>query len=157
MSNQGNGLYTDISSKCGDGFQIEKSSRGSVFGDYDNDGDIDLLIMNIADTPDLLRNDTPTNNNWLNIKLVGKKTNRDAIGAIVTLQFGDITKLIALKSGGSYLSQNQFRLHAGLGTAEKVDRIVIKWQNGVEETVENVKCKQWLTIEEGSGIISIKR
>ncbi len=155
--NQGNGLYTDISSKSGDGLQIEKSSRGSVFGDYDNDGDLDLLIMNIDDTPDLLRNDTPPQNNWLSIKLIGKKSNRDAIGAKVTLQFGDKTRLIEVKSGGSYLSQNQFRLQVGLGTAEKVDRLVIKWQNGVQEIIENFKSNQWLTIEEGNGIISVKQ
>lgn len=155
--NQENGLYIDISSKCGDGLQIEKSSRGSVFGDYDNDGDLDMLIMNIAHTPDLLRNDTPTKNNWLSIKLIGKKSNRDAIGAKVTLQFGNITRLMEVKSGGSYLSQNQFRLQVGLGTAKKVDRIVIKWQNGVQEIIENVKSNQRLTIQEGNGIISNKR
>ena len=155
--NQGNGLYTDISSISGDGLQIEKSSRGSVLGDYDNDGDMDLLIMNIADTPDLLRNDTPIKNNWLNIKLIGKKSNRDAIGAKVTLQFGDVTRLIEVKSGGSYLSQNQSRLQVGLGTAEKVNRLVIKWQNGVQDVSENVKSNQWLTIEEGNGIISVKQ
>ncbi len=155
--NQENGLYTDISSISGDGLQIEKSSRGSVLGDYDNDGDMDLLIMNIADTPDLLRNDTPIKNNWLNIKLIGKKSNRDAIGAKVTLQFGDVTRLIEVKSGGSYLSQNQSRLQVGLGTAEKVNRLVIKWQNGVQDVSENVKSNQWLTIEEGNGIISVKQ
>ncbi len=155
--NQGNGLFTDISSKCGDGLQIEKSSRGSVFGDYDNDGDLDLLIMNITDTPDLLRNDTQPQNNWLSIKLIGKKSNRDAIGAKVTLQFGNKTRLIEVKSGGSYLSQNQFRLHVGLGIAVKVDRLVIKWQNGVQEIIENVKSNQWLTIKEGNGIISVKQ
>lgn len=152
--NQGNGLYTDISKKCGDGLQIEKSSRGSVFGDYDNDGDLDMLIMNIADTPDLLRNDTPPQNNWLSIKLIGKETNRDAIGTKVTLQVGDTTRRIEVKSGGSYLSQNQFRLQVGLGTAKKVDQLAIKWQNGIQEILENVKSNQQLTIEEGSGIIS---
>lgn len=155
--NQGNGLYTDISSKCGDGLQIEKSSRGSIFGDYDNDGDLDLLIMNIADTPDLLRNDTPSPNNWLSIRLIGKKSNRDAIGAKVTLQFGDTTRLIEVKSGGSYLSQNQSRLQVGLGKSEKVERIVIKWQNSVQDVIENVISNQWLTIEEGNGIISSKQ
>ena len=107
--------------------------------------------MNITDTPDLLRNDTQPQNNWLSIKLIGKKSNRDAIGAKVTLQFGNKTRLIEVKSGGSYLSQNQFRLHVGLGIA------VIKWQNGVQEIIENVKSNQWLTIKEGNGIISVKQ
>ena len=157
LFNQGNGLYRDISSICGEGLQIEKSSRGSVFGDYDNDGDLDILIMNIADTPDLLRNVTPTKNNWLSIKLIGQKSNRDAIGAKVTLHFGDTKRLIEVKSGGSYLSHSQFRLQVGLGTVEKVDRIVIKWQNGVQDVIKNVECNQRLTIEEGIGIISNNR
>ncbi len=155
--NQGNGLYTDISNTCGDGLLIEKSSRGSIFGDYDNDGDIDILVMNIADTPDLLRNDTSSTHHWLSIKLVGKKSNRDGIGAKVTLQIGDMRLLREVKSGGSYLSQNPFRLQIGLGTAEKVDQIVVHWQNGVQDVIENVNSNQWLTIQEGDGIMSVKR
>ncbi|MDE0635837.1 MAG: CRTAC1 family protein [Candidatus Poribacteria bacterium] len=154
--NQGNGLYTDISNKCGKGVLIEKSSRGSIFGDYDNDGDIDIFVMNIADTPDLLRNDTQPIHHWLIIKLVGKKSNRDGIGTKVTLQIGDMRLLREVKSGSSYLSQNPFRLLVGLNAAEKVDRIVVHWQNGVQDVIENVKSNQWLTIQEGDGIISVK-
>ena len=155
--NQGNEIYTDISNKCGDGLLIQKSSRGSVFGDYDNDGDLDILVMNIADTPDLLRNDTPPVHRWLNIKLIGKKSNRDGIGAKVTLHIGDTRLLREVKSGGSYLSQNPFRLQVGLETVEKVDRLVVQWQNGIQDVIKNVKSNQWLTIREGDGIIAVKR
>ena len=151
--NQSNSKYIDITDKCGDGLQIEKSSRGSVLGDYDNDGDLDMLITNISDTPDLLRNDSPKIGNWISIKLIGKKSNRDAIGAKVTLQFGNTSRLIEVKSGGSYLSQNQLRLHVGLGTAKKVDRIVVIWQPGVQDVIEDVPSNQRLTIEGGNGII----
>ena len=113
--------------------------------------------MNIADTPDLLRNDTPSTHRWLKIKLVGKMSNRDGIGAKVTLQIGNTRLLREVKSGSSYLSQNPFRLQIGLGTAEKVDRLVVHWQNGVQDVIENVQCNQWLAIHEGDGIISVKR
>ncbi|MCY3744328.1 MAG: CRTAC1 family protein [Candidatus Poribacteria bacterium] len=152
--NSSDGTYTDISGISGDGMLIKKSSRGAIFGDYDNDGDLDILVTNIADTPDLLRNDTPRTHHWLGIKLVGEKSNRDGIGAKVILQSGDVQLLREVKSGASYLSQNAHRLLIGLGTADQVDRIVVYWQNGVQDVIVNVQCNQWLTIREGKGIIS---
>ena len=151
--NRGDGVYTDISDLSGEGMLIEKSSRGAVFGDYDNDGDLDVLVTNINDTPDLLRNDTPPVHHWLSIKLVGKKSNRDGIGAKVTLQNGDARLLREVKSGGSYLSQNAQQLLVGLGTADQVDRVIVRWQSGIQDVIENVKCNQMLTIREGAGII----
>ena len=151
--NPGDGIYTDISDLSGEGMLIEKSSRGAVFGDYDNDGDLDILVTNINDTPDLLRNDTPTEQHWLSIKLVGKKSNRDGIGAKVTFQNGDTRLLREVKSGASYLSQNPHRLLVGLGTTDQVDRVVVRWQSGIQDVLENVKCNQVLTIREGEGII----
>ena len=155
--NQGNGTYTDISDISGDGMLIEKSSRGAIFGDYDNDGDLDLLVMNIDDTPDLLRNDTPPVHHWLSIKLVGKKSNRDGVGAKVILQSGDRHLLREVKNGASYLSQNPHQLLIGLGAAEQIDRLVVHWQSGTQDEIENVQSNQWLTIQEGDGIISRKR
>ena len=155
--NSGNGIYTDITNQCGNGLQIEKSSRGSIFGDYDNDGDMDILITNIGDTPDLLRNDTSSINNWITIKLIGKKSNRDAIGSKVTLQYAETSKIIEIKSGGSYLSHNQFQLQTGLGTAKMVDQISVNWQNGVKDVIKDVQSNQRLTIKEGNGIILPKR
>ena len=168
--NQQNGTYADISDISGDGMLIEKSSRGAIFGDYDNDGDLDILVMNIGDTPDLLRNDTPPVHHWLNIKLVGsfnskfsvdklhrKGSNRDGLGAKVMLQIGDTHLLREVKSGASYLSQNTHQLLIGLGAADQVDRLVVQWQSGIQDEIENVQCNQWLTIQEGDGIISRKR
>ena len=155
--NQGGDTFADLSAVSGDGMLIEKSSRGAVFGDYDNDGDLDILVMNINDAPDLLRNDTAPKHNWLRIRLVGVKSNRDGIGAKVRFQLGEMTLLREVKSGSSYLSQNPLRLHVGLGTAEKVDRLIVDWQKGVQDVIENVQCNQWLTIKEGNGIISRKR
>ena len=168
--NQQNGTYIDISDISGDGMLIEKSSRGAIFGDYDNDGDLDILVMNIGDTPDLLRNDTPSAHHWLRIKLTGsfnskfsvgklhrKGSNRDGLGAKVMLQIGDTRLLREIKSGASYLSQNMYQLLIGLGTADKVDRLIVHWQSGIQDEIENVECNQWLTIQEGGGIISRKR
>lgn len=154
--NLGNGTYSDITDKSGDGLRIKKSSRGAIFGDYDNDGDMDILVTNIGDAPDLLRNDTPPINNWISIKMIGKKSNRDAIGAKVKLKFGETLKLMEVKSGGSYLSQNQFRSQIGLGTAKKVDQIIVNWRHGVQDVIEDVQSNQHLTIREGDGIISVK-
>ncbi len=157
FDNLGNGTYMDITDECGDGLRIKQSSRGAIFGDYDNDGDMDILVTNIGDAPDLLRNDTPPTNNWISINLIGTKSNRDAIGAKVILKFGETSKLIEVKSGGSYLSQNQFRSQVGLGTAKKVDQIIVNWQHGVQEVIEDVQSNQNLTIKEGDGIISVKQ
>ena len=152
--NRGDRTYTDISDVSGDGMLIEKSSRGAIFGDYDNDGDLDILVTNINDTPDLLRNDTPPVHHWLSIELVGKKSNRDGIGASVTLQSGDTRLLREVKGGAGYLSQNAHRISVGLGAADRVDRIVVRWQSGRQDVIENVQCNQFLTIREGEGIIS---
>ena len=149
--NGGDGIYTDISGVSGDGMLVEKSSRGAIFGDYDNDGDLDILVTNIADTPDLLRNDTARTYHWLGVKLVGEESNRDGIGAKVMLQSGDVHLLREIKSGASYLSQNAHRLLIGLGTADQVDRITVHWQSGVQDVIEDVQCNQWLTIREGEG------
>ena len=156
FQNSADGTFTDITDQCGNGLQIEKSSRGSIFGDYDNDGDMDILVTNVGDTPDLLRNDTPLINSWISIKLIGKKSNRDAIGSKVTLQYGETSKIMEIKSGGSYLSNNQFQLQTGLGTAKMVDQISVDWQNGVQDVIEDVQSNQRLTIKEENGIISPK-
>lgn len=155
--NQGNGIYTDISNISGDGVLIEKSSRGAIFGDYDNDGDTDILVINIADTPDLLRNDTPTTYRWLAIELIGKVSNRDGIGAKVMLQSGSTRLLREVKSGASYLSQNAHQLLIGLGTVDEVDQLIVQWQSGIQDKIKSVRCNQRLTIREGDGIISGKR
>ena len=151
--NRGDGIYTDVSDLSGEGMLIEKASRGAVFGDYDNDGDLDVLVTNINDTPDLLRNDMPPDSHWIGIKLVGEKSNRDGIGAKVTLQHGNTRLLREIKSGTSYLSQNPHRLFVGLGTTDHVDRVVVRWQSGMQDIIEDVKGNQWLTIQEGTGII----
>ncbi|MFB3040297.1 MAG: CRTAC1 family protein, partial [Candidatus Poribacteria bacterium] len=148
--NAGNGQFVPISSRL----IIRKSSRGVISGDYDNDGDIDLFVMNIGDTPDLLRNDTPQTNHWLGVKLVGTTSNRDGIGARVTLRVGKKKLLREVKSGSSYLSQNDLRLLFGLGKSNRVDSITVHWPSGIDDQLQSVDADEWLTIQEGYGIIA---
>jgi len=149
--NMGNGTYMEISNACGPGLLIEKSSRGAVFGDYDNDGDIDLLVTHIGDTADVLRNDTAHTNHWIGITLVGTKSNRDGIGARVTLNVGEKQLLREIKSGSSYLSQNDLRLLIGPGDSQQVDLITVRWPSGSVDHVQSVDADKWLTIQEGNG------
>ena len=161
--NMGDGTYVEISNACGTGLLIEKSSRGAAFGDYDNDGDMDVLVTNIGDTPDLLRNDTAQSNHWIGISLVGTKSNRDGIGARVSLNVGgrhasagasrSPIMLREVKSGSSYLSQNDLRLLIGLGNSERVELITVRWPSGIVDQVQFVDADEWLTIQEGNGII----
>ncbi|MCH8293762.1 CRTAC1 family protein [Candidatus Poribacteria bacterium] len=148
--NMGNGQFVAISRRA----IISKSSRGVISGDYDNDGDIDLFVMNIGDTPDLLRNDTPQTNHWLGVKLVGTTSNRDGIGARVTLRVGKKKLLREVKSGSSYLSQNDLRLLFGLGKSNRVDSITVHWPSGIDDQLQSVDADEWLTIQEGYGIIA---
>ena len=146
--------FRHFNGATGEKHLVETMGGGAAFFDYDSDHDLDILVINSADTPDLLRNDTPPVHHWLGVKLVGKKSNRDGIGAKITLRSGDTNLLREIKSGASYLSQNPHRLLIGLGTADRVDKVVVHWQNGVQDVIENVQGNQWLTIREGEGIIS---
>ena len=148
--NQGDGKLNEVSGQCGPGLELNKVSRGVAFGDYDNDGDIDVLITNSNQTPDLLRNESSNQNNWLNLQLIGTASNRDAIGARVKLFAPGLEpQLREVKSGSSYLCQSDMRLHFGLGKASIVDRIEIRWPSGLKETFEEIKPNQFLQIREG--------
>ncbi|MDE0503658.1 MAG: CRTAC1 family protein [Candidatus Poribacteria bacterium] len=148
--NQGDGTLNEISNRCGPGLELNKVSRGVAFGDYDNDGDIDILVTNSNQTPDLLLNESGSQYNWLGLKLVGTSSNKDAIGARVRLFAPGLEpQLREVKSGSSYLCQSDMRLHFGLGMASSVTRIEIRWPSGLEEAFEGIKPNQFLEIREG--------
>ena len=128
---------------------LERVSRGAAFADYDNDGDLDLLVTNLRASPDLLRNDGENRNAWLILKLVGTRSNRDAIGARVKVRTGKATQIREVRSGSSYLSQNDMRLHFGLGRYKQVDLIQIRWPSGLHERLEKIQANQILTLIEG--------
>ena len=152
--NLGNGKFKDVSAEMGPGISEKFSSRGAAFGDYDNDGDIDALVLNMNDLPSLLRNDGGNAKNWIKIKLIGTHCNCTAIGARVRVVTGKHAQMDEVHSGGSVMSQSDLRLHFGLGTAQTVDLIEVKWPTTQKtERLTNVKANQILTIKEGRGIV----
>ncbi len=146
--NNGDGTYTEVSQTSGAYFSEELVGRAAAYADYDNDGDVDIIVMNSDQRAVLLRNDGGNRKNWLSIKLVGTRSNRDGIGAKVKLITGDFTQIAEAKSGSSYASGSDLRLLFGLGGAKEVDSIVIVWPSGIEQKMESVSINQMLTISE---------
>ena len=154
--NLGNGRFQEMIEEAGPGVGARHVSRGCAFGDFDNDGDLDILIMNQNEPPSLLRNDAPDGNHWLKIKLIGTKSNRSAIGSRVIVRYGSKVQAQQVLSQSSYLSCNDPRLHFGLGP-EKNAEIEVHWPNGLQEFYKNVSADQLITIREGSGILAPNR
>jgi hypothetical protein len=156
--NLGNGRFKDVSAQCGPGVTTPHSSRGCAFGDFDNDGDIDVLVMNMNEPPSLLRNDyinaqNRGANNWLKLKLIGSKSNRSAIGARARVKAGSRFQSQEVTSQSSYFSHNDMRLHFGMGANRKAEQIEIRWPGGRTEIIRDVAVNQIVTIREGSGIV----
>jgi hypothetical protein len=148
FENDGTGTFTEVSTAHGEYFKKEYVGRGACLGDYDNDGDVDVYIANLNSKGILLRNDGGNRNNWLIIDLEGVQSNRDGIGARVKLTAGNKTQYFNKESASGYLSQNDPRIHCGLGKAELVNSIEIKWPSGKIQVLENVKVNQVLKIRE---------
>jgi enediyne biosynthesis protein E4 len=146
--NQGDGTFTDVSESAGPGILEKHAARGAAFGDYDNDGHVEILINNQNEPPTLLKQTTPVEGNWIVLKLEGAAGNRAAIGARVAVKTADRTQNQEVRSGGSYLSQGDLRLHFGLGQAETVDQINIAWPSGRQQTLTEVRPNQIHTIHE---------
>jgi hypothetical protein len=153
--NLGQGRFKDVSAEMGPGITGRFSSRGAAFGDFDNDGDIDALILNLNDLPSLLRNDGGNAQNWIKLKLIGTKCNCTAIGARVRVVTGTHSQIDEVHSGASVMSQSDLRLHFGLGKSQMIDLIEVKWPTTQKiEKFTQVKSNQILTIREGSGIVA---
>jgi enediyne biosynthesis protein E4 len=148
--NQGNGRFVELGEEAGPGISARHVSRGCAFGDFDNDGDLDGLIMNQNEPPSLLRNDAPAGNHWLKVKLEGTKSNRSGIGGRVTVRYGGKAQAQEVMSQSSYLSSNDPRLHFGLG-AEKTADIEVRWPLGGVDTLKAVAADQLVVIREGAG------
>jgi hypothetical protein len=153
--NLGNGTFEELDSQAGDGITAVHSSRGCAFGDFDNDGDIDVLIVNLNEPPSLLRNDLKAGQNWLKVKLEGVKSNRSAIGARVIAHYGNKLQAQALVSQSSYYSCNDPRLHFGLGAAKDA-AIEVYWPSGLHEQLPSISANQLVTIREGKGVVPNK-
>ncbi len=158
-----NGHFADISLQVGAGISEPVASRGAAFGDFDNDGDIDVVVNTVNDFPQLLRCDTKLNNNWIKIRTIGTKSNRSGIGArlvCVTQVPGESKphrQIDEVRSGGGYFSQNDLRVHFGLGKAERVDLLEIHWPSGQLDTLKDVKANQVVFVKEGEGITRTMR
>jgi hypothetical protein len=148
FENQGNGLFKDVSLELGKYFSEEYVGRGACIGDYDNDGDLDIFIVNLNSRAVFLRNNKGNRNNWLMLDLEGTTSNREGIGARVKITSGGKTQIAQKKTTTGYLSQNDPRIHFGLARNEIVERIEIKWPSGKTQILENVKANQILAIKE---------
>jgi len=154
--NLGGGKFEELLDAAGPGIAEAHASRGVAFGDFDNDGDLDILIMNINEPPSLLRNDVSGASHWLKVKLVGTHSNISAIGAVVTATYGGRRQAQAVMASSGYLSSGDRRLHFGLGEAATAD-LEIAWPSGSREQLKGVHADQLITVKEGGGVIKQER
>ena len=145
--------FEEVTAASGPGATEPHSSRGAAFGDFDNDGDVDVLVFNMNERPSLLRNDYAGGNSWLAVKLEGTTSDRAALGAIVRVTAGGRTQARAALSQASYYSHDDLRLHFGLGAATRADAIEVRWPRGGVDTVRDVAARRVVTIREGVGIV----
>ena len=153
FENLGEGRFRDASAITGDAFRDERVGRGSATGDLDNDGDLDLVIVNLADGAQLYENIGGGGNHWLVVSLVGRESNRDGIGARIRLIAGSLEQVEEVRSGSSYLSQNDMRVHFGLGPATRADLLEIRWPSGRVERLRDVPADRFVILVEGEGAV----
>ena len=156
FSNQGKGEFLEVSAQSGPGLGIEKVSRGASFGDYDNDGDVDVFVVNLNDAPSLLRNDGGNSHNWLTIQVFGTRVNRGGVGARIRLVAGGKPQWRTINGASSYLSHNDIRAHFGLGKQERADLIELTWPDGSTQSVSNVPANHFLVVRQGEGHAILK-
>jgi len=149
--NRGDGRFDDVTERLGPPVTIPRAGRGAAFADFDNDGDLDVVVNNVHDRPNLYRLDVLEPRSWFKVRLVGAQSNRSAIGARVRVTAGGVTQVEEVRGGGSYYAQNDLRPTFGLGRASRVDRLEIRWPNGLEEVWEDLAANQILTVTEGTG------
>ncbi len=154
--NLGNGAFEEIGLTIGGDIAVGKSARGLAMADYDNDGDLDAVAVNINDRPSLYRNDASDGNLWIAFRLEGVRSNRDAIGARIRIEADGRVQIREVASGGSYLSHNDLRVHFGLGEAAGADSVRIDWPSGETEELGGIPAGQFVTIREGDGVVDAR-
>jgi hypothetical protein len=152
--NLGDGRFEDVTLRSGPGASEPRSSRGVAFGDYDNDGDVDALVMNMNEPPSLVRNDYDGGNGWLALRLEGTRSNRAGIGATVVVTAGGRRQARAVLSQSSYYSHDDLPLHFGLGTARGAEQVEVRWPSGTVDVLRDVPGRRLLTVREGEGAVA---
>ena len=147
-----NGTFEEVSKAAGLADMPLKSRRGAAFGDIANNGNIDVVMLNVGEPPTLLLNTNQSANHRVLFQLQGTSSNRAAIGARVTIHSGSVTQFDEVRGGGSYLSQNDLRLHFGTGTAARIDWVEVRWPGGKSETYRNIAADKVYKITEGASI-----
>ena len=149
--NRGDGTFDEVAARFGDVMMEPRVGRGLAVGDFDNDGRLDLVINNLDGSPELLHNELADRGGWLLVKLIGVAPNTDAVGAVVAARAGGVTQTRIVQSGASYISQNDMRLHFGLGPATQVDTIEVLWPDGTTTKMSGVRANQIVTIKQPRG------
>ncbi len=147
--NESGGKFAEVSKTSGDGFQIPHAARGVAFADFDNDGFVDVVVANNGDPPLLLHNSGGNGNNFLNFKLIGNKSNRDAMGARIRVVSGTTSQIREIAGAGSYLSQSDLRANFGVGKAKRVEVVEISWPSGRKQIFKDVEANNFYLVEEG--------
>jgi hypothetical protein len=148
--NTRNGAFAEVTTSPGSALATFAVSRGSAAGDLDNDGDLDVVVNNLDGAPTVLRNEGGNGQNFLMVELEGRKTNRDGVGTIVTVRAGDLVQRVERRSGDSYLSRSDPRLHFGLGKRTKVDSLQVRWSDGVIQRFGETAANTFIRIVEGA-------
>lgn len=146
--NDRHGAFADVTKTAGDGFAVPHLGRGAAFADLNNDGALDIVVGNSDDPPLLLKNHGG-NNHFVNVKLTGVRSNRDAVGARITLRAGGLTQWREVTGGGSYLSQSDLRVHFGLGAAPRIDSLRVQWPSGIKQEFEHIEANRFYLLREG--------
>ena len=149
FQNQKDGTFRDVSDVVGPAVTIPQPSRGAAFGDLFNDGKIDAVVENIDGLPMILRNEDESHNHWVTVQLVGSNSNRLGLGAKLRIIAGGVSQIEEVRSGGSYLSQNDRRVHFGLGSAKEVNRMEIRWPSGAIQIFQDLPCDRFYVAKEG--------
>ncbi|MDP9161836.1 MAG: CRTAC1 family protein [Acidobacteriota bacterium] len=156
LQNNGDGTFRDVSQPAGPALAVPEPSRGAAFGDLDNDGRIDVVVENIDGKPMILHNTSTQQNHWITLRFTGKHRNRLAVGAKVKVTAGGMAQIGEVRSGGSYLSQNDLRLHFGLGKAAKVDKVEVRWPSGETSSFRDIHGDHFYLATEGESALHLE-
>ena len=155
--NERDGTFCDAGNLAGPVIREPRVSRGLAAADLDNDGNVDLVVENLDGSPTILHNNGMPGTHWVSFELAGTKSNRLALGARIVIKAGGMKQMDEVRSGGSYLSQNDLRVHFGLGSADKIDSVEVHWPSGQVDTMSNLRSNQFYSVLEGAGVVDFSR